>query len=360
MISDGNHDLIGPKEEKNNSFYTCAQISIKKPAARDFFICEALPQEPYPNSFVLLKKESWQLVHYNHAVQPAFLKPEQFADKTFLTVLERLSKANIEEIISAHFDTLRSALIATIRYEKFNRGIRVGIAHSNRGRLLYSSDFGPCQAVFARLKNEFALYHAVVMSEGDSLMGFVELIKQDVIDVFVVQKATVKSNATKAPYLAVALAKHLPGISVKRICVEDYRCIYLDAARDLIILSSNLVKDKQQATEIITSELTEHDLNNGIPVEQSVLDIFMNYEYEYRLIEENEEITVQFPAMSIPARLVIHAAKHFLKHTATQRSRNSLTFYKPVEDDVSLSLSDSLRIICGQEQKQEASCCSLL
>lgn len=143
-----------------------------------------------------------------------------------------------------------------------------------RGPLLVSTGFGPCNAVIARLKNtEYSVYHAASFSR-DTLyfQKFVDSIKNDFIDVFVIQKSSNKKNLLKASLLAIELSDCL-GVEVARLPVERYTCIILDSTNKKIILAHSFNElespDEYKDEKIIGHEI---DLTKAIPLKQSILD----------------------------------------------------------------------------------------
>lgn len=185
-----------------------------------------------------------------------------------------------------------------------NMGTHVTTASANAGLFLFSKNFNPCQAAVAKLHDgRFVLYHAFTAEDNsDGFKKFVELTKNNADYIYVFQKQKNASNIQKAPYLALNLSKQLQ-IDVKRINVDNYQAIVVDANSDNIILcmSVNFVHPKAVgALDTTLTTASKIDTTQAIPVSVSVNEIITNAQHNV-LFKKNE---IAVGSTTIPIAMV--------------------------------------------------------
>ncbi|KGP62413.1 hypothetical protein EP47_01075 [Legionella norrlandica] len=106
-----------------------------------------------------------------------------------------------------------------------NTTYRAGINNSIQGDMVYSENFGPCQAVLALLNNgQFVLYHALSPTITSAARQFLASVRDRIKEIYLFQKNT-PAHQQKGPLLAIALSRKLNNYNVKRILVDGYRSV---------------------------------------------------------------------------------------------------------------------------------------
>ncbi|RUQ89993.1 hypothetical protein [Legionella septentrionalis] len=337
-----------PAKEKNSLQAKPQQVLVNALAREDLTIAADLPSPLKPNSFALIKKTDWQIFYVNAEAEPLLLNPDDFPNKSAVENLKKiLAKTASPQMPLLQNLIIRAAVETVLASDaKFNLCDEVGIGECKRGKFLFSNDFGPCQIVFARLTNgDYALFHATKMVHNNEMQQFVDLIKKDVVDVFVVQKRSLKVNLDKAPSLAISLAKELGRSIVKRLEVADYHGIVIDGHNKQVIIAPNVVKQFSGKKLEVQGELIKQNYEQGIDINQSIFDAFkvMNFEYN-KLHKKTESLpSVVIGLVEIPGAWVIDAATSLRK---SHPHNNNFTTFFPQEEKP-LSLEESLKIICG-------------
>lgn len=166
----------------------------------------------------------------------------------------------------------------------------VQIGDCKTGPWLYSSDFASCIAVCARLKNkEYAILHSTGgYSETLPCIKFINLVKDQVGELYVFQKKQHKSNDVRAPILAIELmiALNLKDVTLINI-PEGYRAIVA-------------ISQPGMQRIILTNEIEYSDVKN-IDTCKKVIDpanVFSNVEIVLKLIKlkkQNGRLSMTLP-----------------------------------------------------------------
>lgn len=131
----------------------------------------------------------------------------------------------------------------------------VGGSAITHGNIIFTDSLGPCQGVIAKLKNgEFAIYHASApTSDVPGFSPFIQLVKDNIQEIYVLQKTSNPQNNEKAPILVNALQEAL-GVEVGLKKLAYYTAIVCNAENQKVyVITSSL---KKQLVPVSQSQIS--------------------------------------------------------------------------------------------------------
>ena len=204
-------------KEKDNIFYICEQIVVDKVLvdnSNDKFnlqILNKIPEKPQPDTYYLTPNSyTWDITYVTPLLQKIHYNKDHTVEIDLSSLKDDLQKISNKENQKLNDEINKKFQIILKENNILNKGYKVGVGGSNCGKTLYSTDFSPCHAVVAILKNGgYGLYHALSSSSGSFLDKFIDIIRDEVVCVYVFYKPSNIKNFATSPLLAASIATEL-------------------------------------------------------------------------------------------------------------------------------------------------------
>jgi hypothetical protein len=359
--------------EKNNVFYSCKKIFVDPSKAKfngDLAIVKSMPEKyalkPKTYYITLERRNIYELIYCTSNLKE--MRFDGFNDFSAISDELGIAFQNLDSNIHDEelHDKIEKKFHALIlnKYHYLNYGYEIGAMGSNCGGKLYSSGFGPCHAVVALLESgEHVMYHAYSAFSCNSLDNFIEIIRDDVVAVYVFYNSSNKKNFNNAPYLATSIASELypKKVLVNTVFLNQYTCIAFNNGK--IILGEEYLKKIFKSKWLETTDKKECSLDESNSIEESIRLVLKNNNYKYKKVKDkknNEAIKILALALTIPTELIINTAKYMLEKESTNMS--NITSYSPTLYKKELSLKKSIDVIkkIDAPPPKKSSCCVIL
>lgn len=327
MTFDIEKDLLKPNKKlilSNSNFYNFK-----------LFIGKSLPEECIKNSYAIVKNEETpNRLYYCDNLSSKYTvcsKMERARKgckplyRDFCEIIEKYSKKEInkKELQVKISDFFIDSGI-------FNVGNYVNIQNFNAKKMIFSSNFVPCIAVIAKLKNgKNAIYH-VENIINDTTNEFIGKIKKDVLEIIVIQKNKQRKNKFLSPFVALLFSNKIKNVSVKIIAVDRYETIICKDNKIIIVKDRDNIKYEDIPDLIKLQSLKKYDdAYNVKSIEESLIEAVGN------LLKENEEINIEDSRIKLPI-IKIHVTKKLMLSTwryilenEDKINKNVTSFFNP-------------------------------
>lgn len=359
-------------KEKDNVFFTCKKISVDNATNKcNLIILKSTPEKPQPNTYYLTLKNAytWNVTYYTPLLQKIRYNIDHYTKnevdlESLRDELEKiLDNLNLEKKDQKLYDEVEKKIHTILKNNKsLNQGYYVGIGGSNCGKKLYSTHFAPCHVVIAILKNGgYGLYHALTPSSGGYLDKFINIIRDDVVAVFIFHKESNTKNLTAAPWLAINIAIELFPITVpvNTVLLEHYTCVAIDSNK--IVLGENFEDKTITSGWLETSELDTHSLEDSSPIEESIQLILKANNYKYKIVKDKtNNDAIEVDSLIIPSSLITDTVQYVLKKQPTDIKNASSQYSPALYKNTEFTLKNSLKIIKNNDTPKNASPCNIL